>query len=50
MKKLPANIEKILVVVAQRWGKDYPGSTVGIIGREAIDICEKHGIDWKNYK
>ncbi len=49
-QKLPAKIEKILVVVAQRWGGDHPGSTVGIIGREAIEICEKHGIDWKNYK
>ncbi len=48
--ELPFKIERILVVVAQRWGKDYPGSTVGIIGREAIEVCEKHGIDWENYK
>jgi hypothetical protein len=47
---LPFKIERIIVVVAQRWGNDYHGSTVGIIGREAIEICEKYGIDWKNYR
>jgi hypothetical protein len=47
---LPLKIERIIVVVAQRWGKDYPGSTVGIIGREAIEVCEQYGIDWENYR
>ncbi len=47
---LPFRIERILAVVAQRWGDDHPGSTVGVIGRDAIDVCEKHGIDWEKYK
>ena len=47
---LPLKIERVIVVAAQRWGKDYAGSTVGIIGREAIQICEKYGIDWENYR
>lgn len=38
---------RILTVVAQRWGSDYPGSTVGIVGREAIEILEKHKINWR---
>jgi len=46
---LPLKIERIIAVVAQRWGSDYPGSTVGIIGREAIEICKQYGIDWENY-
>ncbi len=49
-QKLPSKIEKILVVVAQRWGSDHPGSTVGIIGQQAIEVCEEYNIDWKNYK
>jgi len=47
---LPLKIERVIVVAAQRWGKDFPSSTVGIIGREAIEICEKYGIDWENYR
>jgi hypothetical protein len=47
---LPLKIERIIVVAAQRWGKDYPSSTVGIIGREAIEVCEQYGIDWENYR
>lgn len=47
---LPLKIESVIVVAAQRWGKDYAGSTVGIIGRDAIEICEKYGIDWENYR
>jgi hypothetical protein len=47
---LPLKIERVIVVAAQRWGKDYAGSTVGIIGRDAIEICEKYGIDWENYR
>lgn len=38
------NRQNVIVVAAQRWGKDYPGTTVGIIGRDAIEICEKYGI------
>ena len=47
---LPLKIERVIVVAAQRWGKDYAGSTVGIIGRNAIEICEKYGIDLDNYR
>lgn len=47
---LPLKIERIIAVVAQRWGKDYGGSTVGIIGRDAIEICEQYVIDWENYR
>jgi hypothetical protein len=47
---LPLKIERILAVVAQRWGNDYEGSTVGILGRGAIELCEQYGIDWKNYR
>ena len=47
---LPLKIERVILVAAQRWGKDYPGSTVGIIGRDAIEICEQYGIDWENYR
>jgi hypothetical protein len=47
---LPLKIERIIAVVAQRWGKDYSGSTVGMIGRDAIEICEQYGIDWENYR
>jgi hypothetical protein len=48
-KALPFKIERIIAVVAQKWGSDYPGSTVGILGNDAIKICEERGIDWKNY-
>ena len=47
---LPPKVEMILVVVAKRWGKEYGGSTVGILGQDAIEICEKYGIDWENYR
>lgn len=47
---LPLKIERIIVVVAQKWGKDYPSSTVGLIGRDAIEICQQYGIDWENYR
>jgi hypothetical protein len=47
---LPIKIERIIAVVAQRWGTDYAGSTVGILGRDAIELCEQYGIDWKNYR
>lgn len=47
---LPLKIERVIVVAAQKWGKDYPSSTVGIIGRDAIEICEQYGIDWENYR
>ena len=47
---LPLKIERIIAVVAQRWGKDYGGSTVGILGQDAIELCEHYGIDWKNYR
>lgn len=47
---LPLKIERVVVVAAQRWGKDYPGSTVGIIGRDAIEICKQYDIDWENYR
>lgn len=47
---LPLKIERVIVVAAQRWGKDYAGSTVGIIGRDAVEICEHYGIDWENYR
>jgi len=47
---LPLKIERILAVVAQRWGSDYVGSTVGILGQDAIELCEQYGIDWKNYR
>ena len=46
---LPLKIERIIAVVAQRWGKEYGGSTAGILGQDAIEICEKYGIDWENY-
>ena len=46
--KLPLKIERIIAVVAKRWGKEYGGSTVGILGQDAI--CEKYGIDWENYR
>ncbi len=47
---LPLKIERIIAVVAQKWGSEYGGSTVGILGRDAIEICEKYGIDWENYR
>lgn len=47
---LPLKIERIIAVVAQKWGKEYGGSTVGILGQDAIEICEKYGIDWENYR
>jgi hypothetical protein len=47
---LPLKIERIIAVVAQRWGSDYGGSTVGILGRDAIEICEQYGIDWEKYR
>jgi hypothetical protein len=47
---LNLKIERIIVLVAQRWGKDYPASTVGMIGRDAIEICKQYGIDWENYR
>lgn len=46
---LPVKIERIIVAVAQRWGKDYSGSSVGILGRDAIEICKQYSIDWENY-
>ena len=49
-KSLPPKIERILVVVARKWGNEYPGSTIGILGQDAIEICEKYGIDWENYR
>ena len=47
---LPLKIERIIAVVAQRWGKDYGGLTVGILGQDAIELCEQYGIDWENYR
>ncbi|MDN5291433.1 MAG: hypothetical protein PWQ06_1672 [Anaerophaga sp.] len=47
---LPLKIERIIAVVAKRWGSDYGGSTVGILGQDAIELCEQYGIDWKNYR
>jgi len=47
---LPLKIERIIAVVAQRWGSEYGGSTVGILGQDAIELCEQYGIDWKNYR
>lgn len=47
---LPLKIERIIAVVAQRWGKDYGGSTVGMLGKDAIELCEQYGIDWENYR
>jgi hypothetical protein len=49
-ESLPPKIERIIAVVAKRWGKEYGGSTVGILGQDAIEICEKYGIDWENYR
>ena len=49
-ESLPPKIERILVVVARKWGNEYPGSTIGILGQDAIEICEKYGIDWENYR
>ena len=49
-ESLPLKIERIIAVVAKRWGKEYGGSTVGILGQDAIEICEKYGIDWENYR
>lgn len=46
---LPLKIERIIAVVAQKWGSEYGGTTIGILGQDAIDICEQYGIDWKNY-
>ena len=46
---LPLKIERIIAVVAQRWGKDYGGSTVGMLGKDAIELCEQYGIDLENY-
>ncbi len=36
-------VETILHEVARRWGTDYGGSTVGILGRQAKEIIEKNG-------
>ena len=47
---LNLKIERIIVLVAQRWWKDYLASTVVMIGRDAIEICKQYGIDWENYR
>jgi hypothetical protein len=46
---LPLKIERIIATVAKKWGHQYPGSTIGIIGLDAIEICKEYSIDWKNY-
>ena len=38
-----SDVEAILAEVARRWGDDYPGSTVGILGRLAKKILEQRG-------
>jgi len=38
-------VEAILHEVASRWGSDYGGSTVGVLGRQAKEIIEKHGTE-----
>ena len=38
-------VETILHEVARRCGSDYGGSTVGVFGRQAKEIIEKHGTE-----
>jgi hypothetical protein len=44
--KLPKDVVSILVTLAQTFGDDHGGSTVGIIGANAIDILKNNGIAW----
>lgn len=41
-------LEKLLVIVAHKWGNEYGGSYPGMAGRWAIEILERNSIDWKN--
>lgn len=36
------DIKDILSVVADRWGGDYGGSTVGIIGKKAKELLDEN--------
>ena len=31
-------IESILGMVEKKWGREYPGSSIGIVGQKAIEI------------
>lgn len=46
---LPEKVKRIIALAAVELGTDYPGSTVGIIGRKAVEICEEYGIDPSDY-
>lgn len=44
-EQLPPKVQRIVAVVAKRWGDSYPGSTAGMIGKDAIEVCDEYGID-----